>query len=423
MKDGDLVEIKTDSEKLKGVLMPSEKGKVVLKLESGYNLSLDKKKVKSVKTVKSFRKKISKKGKVSGKKGLKNVVILHTGGTISSKVDYLTGAVSAKFGPEDILEMFPEIKEIVNIKSRLVRNMASENMRFGHYNLLAKEIEKEVGKGVDGVIITHGTDTMHYTSAALSFILENLGIPVVLVGSQRSSDRGSSDAANNLINACNFIAKTDVFGVFVGMHEGLDYDKGVIIHGCKARKMHTSRRDAFKSINMNPVAVVDKGKVELNFKGSKGKGKLKLMLFKESLKVGLLKSHPQMFVEELKKYEKFEGLVLEGTGLGHMPIEKTDSITSENKKILDSLKKLAKKMPVVMSSQTIFGRINMNVYSPGRELQEIGVLGNFSDMTAETTFIKLGWLLSNYPKKIKEMFCEDLRGEISKRSSEEFELF
>jgi glutamyl-tRNA(Gln) amidotransferase subunit D len=424
-KEGDFVEINTGSEKLKGVIMPSDKHKVVIKLDSGYNISFNRKKIKSVKFVKHLSKKVEKKERISKKRGLKNVVILHTGGTVASRVNYETGGVSAKFTPEEILEMFPEIKDIVNIESKLVRNMASENMRFAHYNILAKEIEKEVKKGIDGIIITHGTDTMHYTSAALSFILENLGIPVVLVGSQRSSDRGSSDAANNLINACNFIAKTDCFGVFICMHKSLDYNKSVILNGCKARKMHTSRRDAFKAINSKPIALIDNGKISLNIKlKDKPKDPLKLMLFKENLKIGVVKAHPQMFLEELKCYEKFDGLVLEGTGLGHMPIEKIDSFTNENKKIFDYLKRLANKISIVMSSQTIFGRINMNVYGPGRKLQEIGIIGNFSDMTSEIAFIKLGWLLSNYPKKeVGKLFCENLRGEINERiSGDEFDV-
>jgi len=420
MKEGDLIEINTGSEKLRGVLMPSPKERVVIKLNSGYNLSLERKRVR-MKLVDSQKKKKKAVKKVKEKKGLKRVVILHTGGTIASKVDYETGGTIAQFEPSEILEMFPEIKEIVNIKSRLVRNIMGEDMRFGHYNLIAKEIEKEIKKGADGVIITHGTDTMHYASAALSFILENLNIPVILVGAQRSSDRGSSDATVNLVSACRFIAKSDFNGVGICMHSGLD-DGCVILPGLKVRKMHTSRRDAFKAINAKSVGSIRGGKVNVHVKNKEVGGKLKLRLFNEKLKVGFVKVHPQMSVDELKCYEKFDGLVIEATGLGHIPMH-SDDISYENKKIVDFLKKL--NIPVVVAPQTIYGRINMNVYSPGRELLKIGVIGDRCDITPETAFIKLAWLLSNYKKKeIKELFEKDLVGEINERiGGDEFDVY
>ncbi|MDP2908329.1 MAG: asparaginase domain-containing protein, partial [Nanoarchaeota archaeon] len=217
---GDKVEITTDAETYNGILMPQpHKDTITLKLKSGYNIGLDKKSVKELKTLEKHKKEINKepKEKIIKKKGLKTISILHMGGTISSAVDYKTGGVIAKFSPEEMLTLFPEIKEIANIESRFVKQMMSDDMRFAHYNLIAKEIEKEVKKGTDGIIITQGTDTMHYTSAALSFILEDLPIPVILVGSQRSSDRGSSDAAMNLICACKFISQTDFADVAICM--------------------------------------------------------------------------------------------------------------------------------------------------------------------------------------------------------------
>ncbi|MEK6861504.1 MAG: Glu-tRNA(Gln) amidotransferase subunit GatD [Nanoarchaeota archaeon] len=432
LKECDLVEIKTKDDSYKGIVMPgSDDEKIILKLISGYNVGILKKNIVSLTTVKKFKgseekceiiiedKKQSKS--IEGKKHLPIISILHTGGTVASRVDYSTGAVSARFTPEDIISMFPELKDIAQIRSKLIRNMFSEDMRFSHYNLLAKEIDKEAKNGANGIIITHGTDTLHYTAAALAFILEDLSIPVILVGSQRSSDRGSSDAALNLICAAQFIAKSDFAEVAICMHEGSSDESCLILPACKTRKLHTSSRDAFKVVNGSPIARIDKhGKLEFihtNYRRKDSGRKLRLKLFKENLKIGLIKIHTNMYAKEFESYESFDGLVIEGTGLGHMPINAIDEFTKEHSKIFNTVKKLAKKMPVVMTSQTLYGRLQMNVYSTGRNLVESGVLGNYSDMIPEIAFIKLAWLLSNYNKdKVRELVSENLRGEISKRT-------
>jgi len=211
-KTGDSVIVETKEKKINGILMPvpeGEKDSVILKLESGYNIGIDKKDVKEIKLVKSYSEKKQKTAEVKQNKKLPIISILHTGGTIASKVDYKTGGVIAKFSPNEIIGMFPELTKIANIKSRKIASMQSEMMRFVHYNLMAKEIEREIKSGTDGIIITHGTDTMHYSSAALRFILEDLSVPDVLVCSQRSSESGSSYAGLYLISACDFIANSD----------------------------------------------------------------------------------------------------------------------------------------------------------------------------------------------------------------------
>ena len=425
-KTGDFVEVQTKDKIMNGILMPvpdSEGSIVILKLESGYNIGIDKKNVKAIKLVKSSVEKKQKPAEIKTNKKLPTISILHTGGTIASKVDYKTGAVSAKFSPGEIIGMFPELKKIANINSRKIASMQSEMMRFAHYNLMAKEIEKEIKAGVNGIIITHGTDTMHYSSAALRFIFEDLPVPVILVGSQRSSDRGSSDAGLNLISACYFIANSDFADVAICMHENLNDESCLILPGLKTRKMHTSRRDAFRAINTMPVARVNFNEKNISFinknYNKKDKKKLKLKLINEKIKVGLIKTHTNMFAEEFLAYKNFDGLVIEGTGLGHLPNEEIDKYTKENKKIFTALKDMIKNgLITVMSSQAIYGRLQMNVYTPMRELQEIGVLGHLSDMTAETTFIKLAWLLSNYKKEeVKELITKNLKGEISERVS------
>ena len=352
---------------------------------------------------------------------MKTISILHTGGTIASKVSK-KGGVSAQYTAKEILDLYPEIKKLAVIKSRLIGNIMSENMNFSHYNLLAREIQKEVKdkSNVDGIIITHGTDTLHYTAAALSFSLENLSIPVILVGSQRSSDRGSSDAFLNLKCAVKFILNSDFGEVALCMHENSQDESCLILPALKSRKLHTSRRDAFKAINALPWARVKKeGAIEVlsaYYTKKDKKKKTVLKLFNEHLKLGLLYAHPQMSVEEFSSYDCFDGLILAGTGLGHFPITEMDSLTKEHFRIKDKILVLAKKMPLVMTSQAIFGRVNLNVYSPGRELFHAGILGSYSDLTPETAFIKLGWLLSNFPKEeVKKQWEKNWRGEKTER--------
>ena len=419
---GERVKIVTAEEEIEGILMPEEKEFIVVKLDTGYNMGIKKEKVKEIKPM--GRRKDTAKAefpKESSKPGLPTITILHTGGTIASKVDYETGGVIARFEPEEIIAMFPELKEIANIKSRLISNMFSEDMRFAHYNIIAKEIEKEIKAGASGVIVTHGTDTLHYTAAALSFMLQDLSIPVILVGAQRSSDRGSSDAALNLISAAFFIAADKHFAeVAVCMHANTEDETCVILPGTKCRKMHSSRRDAFQAINTEPWAIVNYSQKKVDMLKTEynktSKKPLKLMLIKDNLQIGMLKARPNMFADELSMYEVFDGLIIEGTGLGHMPINEIDTLTKEHTKIFEAIKKITARIPVVMATQTIFGQIDMNIYSTGRKLIDAGIIGNYCDMTAETAYIKLAWLLSNYPKdKIKEMLGKNIAGEISER--------
>src|SRR3989344_2406569 len=244
------VEVKTEKQTFKGILLPSKNKEIVsLKLDSGYNIGIDRKKIKSMKKLGKVSLESKQHPKLTIDKNLPTIAILHTGGTIASEVDYKTGAVYPRFTPEELVGKFPELKNIANIKSKFIANMFSEDMNFSHYNKLAKEIENEAKLGVEGIIISHGTDAMHYPAAALSFMLQDVGIPILLVGAQRSSDRGSSDAFLNLASAVLFIAKSDYAGIAICMHAGMNDTDCVILPGLKTRKMHSSRRDAFKAIN------------------------------------------------------------------------------------------------------------------------------------------------------------------------------
>ncbi len=416
-KPGDKVSITTKDETIKGTLMPDDDNFIVVKLDSGYNMGINRKSVKNIKVVEAHKPHKESTTGHTHMPGLPLISILHTGGTIASKVDYETGGVIARFSPEELLAQFPELSAIVNVESRLIRNMFSEDMRFAHYNILAKEIEKEVKKGASGIIITHGTDTLHYSAAALSFMVRPLPVPVILVGAQRSSDRGSSDAAMNVVCAAAFIAQTDFAGVAACMHASMSDDTCVIIPGTHCRKMHSSRRDAFKTVNAQAwatVNVTDK-KVTLlrDDYTRRSAAKPVVMQIDEDLKIGILYAHPNMHADEIKQYEEYDGLVIAGTGLGHVPINEIDDETKEHTKILKALASLTKKgVPVVMTSQTIFGTIDLDVYATGRKIQDAGVLGNGTYITTDVAFIKLAWLLTNHKDHIATHWSQNMVGEL-----------
>ena len=414
------VKLYLKDEIIEGYLVKEDSKHSVIKLSNGYNIGILKDKIDKIENIieTDSEETEKSKSKIEQRSDLPKVLILHTGGTIASKVDYKTGAVEAQFDPNELLSLFPEMKNTARIESRLLRNMMSGNIRFAHYNIIAKAIAEEIerDKHLKGIVITHGTDTMHYSSAALSFALENINIPIVLVGSQRSSDRGSSDSAMNIISAVAFIANTTLFGVYICMHENSSDNSCYILNGINARKMHSSTRDAFRPINIPPIARINYSTKEIEYisevkSNNVKEGKLLLKLFDEKLRIGIIVSHPNMFSEELLAYKNFNGVVLEGTGLGHFPVIHNDDETIENHRILDAIKTLCNHMPVVVSTQTIFGRVNLNVYSYGREMLNVGVIGDQSMMTPETSFIKLAWLLSNKLDP-RVYFMKNFRGEV-----------
>lgn len=437
-KAGDRVHIIREDKEIDGVLLPEQNHEILLvKLDSGYNIGITKKNIKKITVIGKKpifdKKEISKekekdekektvKKPESQQKDLPLITILHTGGTIASRVDYKTGAVVAKFTPEDLLSLIPELDSICRVRSVFVANVQSESMRFGHYNLMAKAIEKELKEKEKpkGIIITHGTDTMHYSAAALSFMLENIDVPIILVGAQRSSDRGSSDSAMNVVCAARFIAQSTFKGVALCMHKNMDDLFGIILPACKSRKLHTSRRDAFKPVNTNPIAEVAYKENIVKFLSDDyyqpPPNKLTIKYFKETIKVGLFKTHTNTYPEDYAYFKNHEGLIIEGTGLGHAQTTGFDDISKINEKNKQALAEVCKKAVVVLTSQCIFGRVNMNIYSPQRELLDIGVIPG-DDMTAETALIKLAWLLSNYSKEeTKKLMRKNLRGEVTERS-------
>ncbi len=414
IKEGTLIEFEYNKEKISGTVIPTNDNLLNVKLASGYNAGFETDKIKAVKVL-GEAKSVGKPKTVEIKKNpsLPTIAVLHTGGTIASRVNYSTGGVIASFNLEDLITLFPELTTIANIESVFVANIMSEDMSAKDYQAISSAVAGQIKKGVKGVIIGHGTDMLGYSAAALTFELENCPIPVLIVGAQRSSDRGSSDAAMNLISAATFITKTNYKGVAVCMHHKSDDDTCAIMPGAKVRKMHTSRRDAFKTINDTPIALVDYKTKEIKWMKDrkeleKSKGEFKL-LNKFEEKVGLIKMHPFVTEKELEFYakEKYRGVIIEGTGLGHTPIRENDSFVKKIKALVDA------GCVVGVTSQCINGRVHPFVYTNLRKVNATGAI-YCEDMIPETALIKLSWLLGDYPPaKAKELLAKNLRGEIS----------
>ncbi|HPA98069.1 MAG TPA: Glu-tRNA(Gln) amidotransferase subunit GatD [Methanothrix sp.] len=403
---GDRISVERGGTTYEGSVMPSRReGYVVIKLDNGYNIGFDAAKSRiSLLQKRQESRKIKSETALPRREGLPQVSILSTGGTIASKVDYRTGAVTSQFSAGEIISAIPELEEIANYSARVIYQILSENMRAEYWIELANKVAREIESGAEGVIITHGTDTMMYTAAALSFMLRT-PVPVVLVGSQRSSDRPSSDASMNAVCAAS-VAISDIAEVTVVMHGSTSDDFCSIHRGTRVRKMHTSRRDAFQSINQPPLGKVGylSRKVEA-FQPYRRRGEAALELQAQmEERCALVKYTPGSSPDILNYYidKGYKGIVLEGTGLGHVAsnwIEGIKRATEEG-------------VPVVVASQCLRGRICDRVYDTGRDMLQAGAIEG-ADMLPEVALVKMMWLLANHPGSFASLIRQPLAGEIA----------
>ncbi len=419
-KPGDLIEVHFGKLIYEGVLLESpesEKGLILLKLGNGYNMGFNRKDALKIKVLKKFSEK-EKKFEVKNNPSKPNVAMIITGGTISSRYDSKTGGVHPLDTPESLLRFYPEIFEKVNVLKVEVPFMKfSEEMNPKDWQKIAKVCTELLNdSNIQGVIVTHGTDFLHYTSAALSFMLGKLNKPVVLTYSQRSIDRASSDATLNLQCAAEVAGLSDIAEVVLVGHANSEDNFCNVMPGTKVRKLHTSRRDAFKVINGNSIArVFSGGKLEVLESFSKrSNGKKVKADTKYDEKVALIKFYPGQSPDILDYYikEKYRGVVLELSGIGNASPEWAKKIKELS----------GKGMIFCGTSQCINGRVDGLVYSSGRKLIEAGVI-YLEDMLSETALVKLGWVLGHdeWKKskiKIREKMLENISGEFNKRLEE-----
>lgn len=394
-----------------GILMPryeqSDDQHIVLKLKSGYNIGLEIDSIEKIEILSSNQINSQKESihKESNPK-LPKILLLSTGGTIASKVDYRTGAVTPALTAEELISSVPELAEITNIDSEVLFSEYSENLQPDNWKAIAEKLDGYADSDYKGIIIAHGTDTMQYTASFLSFALSGFPKPVTLVGSQRSSDRPSSDASQNLVSAVRFLVETDSNGVYVVMHHNESDDLIACHVGTRVRKNHTSRRGAFQTIGGDPAFLIMGEKIEKNLK------KKFFTNDKYSLKpnfdsrVALIKYHPG-FDPKIIDYiteSGFQAIIFEGTGLGHIGNTMYESVKKANEKGLF----------LGMTSQCIDGRVRMTVYESGRDLMEFGIIP-LKDMIPETALVKAMWALGNSTnlEEMKKIMLEDVAMEFS----------
>ena len=409
----DIVQIRTTKTNYEGIILPrseySAPNFINLKLKNNYNVGIKVSEIQEIKKVgkREASYKIPEK-EFPKNKNLPNVTLLGTGGTVASRLDYTTGAVIPSFTPGELFSSVPELAEICNLECEMVFEILSENMKYEYWQKLAKKIEEAANSGIDGIMIGHGTDTMSFTSAALSFMLKDLSIPVVLVGSQRSSDRPSSDAAINLINAA-IVAGSDIAEVVVSMLGSTSHDYGLIHRGTTVRKMHSSVRDTFRTIDNIPLGMIRNRKIKMFTQDYKRRSKSNTIANTNfEKKVALIYSYPEIDNELIDFYvdKGYKGIVFAGTGLGHLPTTLYNSIE----------RAVQEGMTILMTTQTIHGFVGMNVYSTGRELLNLGVIPG-RNLLPEVGYVKLGWVLgqTSDPEEIKKLLHQNIAGEFIDR--------
>ena len=398
----DRVRIETGKIAYEGLILPkhnfSEEHILILKLDNGYNIGIS--------TLDAKLKIISKAEKVRNvvqsvteNDNLPNISILGTGGTIASFVDYKTGAVSPAITAEQLVNSVKALDDVANVSAEPLFSLASEDMRPKHWEGIANKVKEMHDKNNRGVVIGHGTDTMSYSAAALSFQLPEISNPVIFTGAQRSPDRPSSDAHLNLVGAAK-AAMSDLGEVSIAMHETTSDENVAIWRGNRARKAHTSRRDAFTTPNEGPLAIVN-DKIEWCRKYRSTTDETKMEAgFDEN--IGMVWSHPGLNTSDWEAITAGKnGIVIAGTGLGHI-----------NSDLLGAIEKTSKDIPVAMSSQCLSGSTNLNVYRNGRKLLECGVVETY-DMLTETALVKMMWLSKHHQDNVRDMMGQNLVGEIS----------
>lgn len=408
LRVGDSVKVLSDLT-FYGIIMPryehTDDKHIVIKMKSGYNVGIEIENIKKIEKISHNEHKPEPTEKVKKDHRLPKILLLSTGGTIASKVDYRTGAVTPILSAEELNSSVPELAEIANIDTVALFAEYSENITPTHWVKIANKLNEYVNSDYVGIIIAHGTDTMHYTSSFLSFALAGYPIPIALVGSQRSPDRASSDAALNLIGATQFLIECNTNGIFVVMHND-ESDDTIACHlGTRVRKNHTSKRGAFQTVGGEPAFIVINKKIEKNMSHDFFSEKKFMPKVNVDTKVALVKYHPGYSPEILENIIEsgYKGIIFEGTGLGHI-----------GKTMYDSIKKAKeRKIFLGMTSQCIDGRVRMTVYESGRDLLNLGIIP-LEDMIPEVALVKAMWTIGNFDSnEIKDVMLKNIASEMS----------
>jgi glutamyl-tRNA(Gln) amidotransferase subunit D len=412
------IKIKLNDDEYEGILLPrgdfDAENYYYLKLDNGYNVGIKYNPNQKIEVLgyQEGKYKLPEK-EIEINENKPNISLLATGGTIASRLDYRTGAVLPAFTPAELFTAVPELEDICNLDTKIVFELLSEDMTPEKWQELGREITDQINnKQVDGVVVAHGTDTMAFTGAALSFMLRDLSVPVVMVGSQRSSDRPSSDSAMNLIHAVNVAAKSDIAEVLLCMAGSSNHKFGYIHRPGLVRKMHSSRRDTFRTIGDIPLGKIEGDKITTYYKNynkrkKSSKNKVKLD-DKFDPKVGLMYHYPGIKASMLENFiaNDYHGIVIAGTGLGHI----SQNLLKPVKKAIDN------EIAVIMTVQTLWGFTGLQVYERGRELLEIGIIPGHN-LLPETAYVKLSWILGHTRnlEEVEKLMLKNIAGEMLER--------
>ncbi len=410
-----VAEAQTTRGEFKGTVLPRSESDddqhIVMKIITGYNVGI------AVRTILSMKETGYQKAnyKIPEKqfpvtKGLPSVKLIGTGGTIASRLDYRTGAVIPAFTPGELYGSVPELADICNLTTEKLFAVFSENMGPEQYKKLAIAIGKEIENGVDGIVVAHGTDTLSHTAAALTFMVQNPPVPIVLVGSQRSSDRPSSDAALNLMHATYTAGHGNIAEVMVCMFGPTSDEYDFLHRGTRVRKMHSSYRSTFRTVGDTPLATVNlKGvkPIKENYNHRRRDRIVNILPFFEE-RVAIVYYYPNMHPDMIDSLidNGYKGIIIAGTGLGHI-----------NKPLYPAIERAkAKNIHVFMTVQTLWGYSHMFVYDTGRDLMAKGIVP-LENMLPETAYIKLGWVLGQTTEreKVIEMMLKPINDEITPR--------
>ncbi len=320
----------------------------------------------------------------------KNILLIATGGTIASKKT--ENGLSPEITSDELLGYVPEINEFCNVDTIQLLNIDSTNIQPEYWVLMTEAIEKDYNK-YDGFVISHGTDTMSYTAAALSYLIQNLDKPVVVTGSQKPINADITDAKKNLLDSFRFAAEKDVRGVY------LVFDGKAII-GTRARKVKSKSYSAFDSINFPVAAIIDDKRITKYIRNEVLNEKV---VFYKTIypSIFLLKLVPGMEPDVLDYIgEKYEGVVIESYGVGGLPF-------LDRRNFLEKLENLTEKGKiVVIATQVMFEGSDMGVYEVGiKALKNLKVLQAY-DMTIEAVITKLMWIMAQTRDfdQVKEKF-------------------
>ncbi|MHA1842585.1 MAG: Glu-tRNA(Gln) amidotransferase subunit GatD [Candidatus Heimdallarchaeota archaeon] len=399
-----------------GVILPrsqhTSEGYLVLKVDTGYNIGV---KITDETTIVEYG---YKEGKyklpdisVSFKEGLPKVTLLGTGGTVASRLDYRTGAVLPAFTPEELFSAVPELIDICNLTPKKIYSLLSENFQPEFWVKTADAVMKEFKDGADGVIIGHGTDTMSFTSSALSFMFQDLAAPIVIVGSQRSSDRPSSDGPINIINASTIAGYADLAEVVLCMHGNTSDSYNLIHRGTRVRKMHSSRRDAFRTISDIPLGMIDASQKVTFFKDDvKRRGDIADTWINTKIddRVAILYFYPGMDPDMLDAVvdKDYHGVVFIGTGLGHVNTDMYPALERAQEA----------EIPICIVVEPMWGFTNLRVYETGRDMLAKGVFEG-ANMLPCTAYAKMIWTLGQTRDydEVRKIMTTNIAGEITNK--------